>query len=103
GLVLNAGGELLAEAAYKADDLPPHVRFLDGRPLEQEPIDLRLLLDRREISLHGRAGACAQAPSCQQRGAQPLEQELDVTVRKCAVEPALVAEVPVEDRLGDAC
>jgi hypothetical protein len=98
----DAGADLVAEPAHEQRHLPAHPRLLVGRPVHQEAVDLRLRLDRAQVGVDRGGGPIASRARSGQGVADAREQQLDVALGQRAVEAPLVAEVPVEDRLGDA-
>ena len=100
-------GELLAEPAQQrrrvAADVEAGLRLLDvlGR-MHQEAVDLRPRLDGGEIGVQGGLDPLAAVRRSVERRAQRGEQRVGVALGEGAVEAALVAEVAVQDGLGDA-
>lgn len=70
--------------------------------MHQEAVDLRAGLDRREIRVERRLDPLAAFGGGVERRPQCAQQGIGVALGERTIEAALVAEVPVQDGLGDA-
>ena len=95
-------GELAAQAADERAHRAVRRRVLGAGAVDEEGVQVPVRGDGREVGVDRRPRPLADLARPPEGGAYRVDQQAGVPLGERLVQAALVAEVPVEDRFGDA-
>src|SRR5699024_7103217 len=94
-------GQFVPEPAHHHADVTTGTGILGGGPIHEEPVQVEVLGDHRQVGADGGTGTHLELALLVQFGAYAFDEGVHVALGQGPVQAALRTEVPVQDRFAD--